>query len=51
VGGRLVLAMFGSTFFFRAFLIERDLRIKTKETGFLLNLQATTKDFPKKPGF
>ena len=35
----------------RAFLIDRDLRIKTKETGFLLNLQATTKDFRKKPGF
>ena len=52
MGGRLVLAMFGSAFFLgRAFLIERDLGIKTKETGFLLNLQATTKDFPKKPGF
>ena len=52
VGGRLVLAIFGSAFFLgRAFLIDRDLRIKTKETGFLLNLQATTKDFPKKPGF
>jgi hypothetical protein len=44
------LQYLGVHFFWgRAFL--RDLRIKTKETGFLLNLQATTKDFPKKPGF
>ncbi|MCW6051963.1 hypothetical protein K4039_18145 [Lyngbya sp. CCAP 1446/10] len=30
---------------------DRDLRIETKETGFLPNLLAGTKDFGKKPGF
>jgi hypothetical protein len=30
---------------------DQDLRIDTKETGFLPNLLAATKDFDEKPGF